>query len=64
MLITRNVFATLMQRIKSLQLFKNDQRNKSYNDRNFLSESNFNLRKKHDSRVKNAKKTHKTARST
>ena len=29
---TRDVLTTLTQRIKSLQLFKNDQKNKIYND--------------------------------
>ena len=52
----RNAFATLTQRIKSSQFFKNDQKNKTHNDRNFLSESDFNLRKKLDSRAENAKK--------
>ena len=53
---TRDAFATLTQRIKNSQLFKNDQRNKIHNDRNFLNESDFNSRKRLDSRVKNAKK--------
>ena len=56
MLTTRNAFATLTQRIKSLQFSKNDQKNKIYNDRNFLNESDFNSRKKLDSRAENAKK--------
>ena len=56
MLTTRDAFATLTQRIKSSQLFKNNQRNKIHNDRNFLNESDFNLRKKLDSRAENAKK--------
>ena len=55
-LMIRNAFATLMQRIKSLQFFKNNQKNKIHNDQNFLSESNFNLRRKFDSRVENARK--------
>ena len=53
---TRDVLATLTQRIKSSQFFKNDQKNKIYNDRDFLNESNFNLRKRFDSRAENAKK--------
>ena len=32
MLTIRDAFATLMQRIKSLQFFKNDQKNKIHND--------------------------------
>ena len=56
MLTTRDAFATLTQRIKSSQLFKNDQRNKIHNDRNFLNENDFNSRKRLDSRAKNAKK--------
>ena len=56
MLTTRDAFATLTQRIKSSQLFKNDQKNKIHNDRDFLNKSDFNLRKKFDSRAENAKK--------
>ena len=56
MLTTRNAFATLTQRIKSLQFFKNNHRNKIYNNRNFLNKSDFNLRKRLNSRVKNTKK--------
>ena len=56
MLTTRDAFATLTQRIKSSQLFKNDQKNKIHNDRNSLSENNFNLRRRLDSRAENAKK--------
>ena len=56
MLITHDAFATLMQRIKNSQLFKNDQKNKIYNDRNFLNKSDFNLRRKFDNRAENAKK--------
>ena len=56
MLTIRDAFATLTQRIKNSQLFKNDQKNKIYNDRNSLNENDFNSRKKLDSRVKNAKK--------
>ena len=53
---TRDAFATLTQRIKNSQFFKNDQKNKIHNDRNFLNESDFNLRRRFDSRVENAKK--------
>ena len=56
MLITRDVLATLTQRIKNSQLFKNNQKNKIHNDRNFLNENDFNLRKKFDNRAENAKK--------
>ena len=56
MLTTRDAFATLTQRIKSSQFFKNDQKNKIHNDRNFLNKSDFNSRRKFDSRVENAKK--------
>ena len=56
MLMTRDAFATLTQRIKSLQLFKYDQKNKIHNDRNFLNESDFNLRKRFDNRAENTKK--------
>ena len=56
MLTTRDVFATLTQCIKSSQFFKNDQKNKIYNDRNFLNESDFNLRRRLDNRAENAKK--------
>ena len=56
MLTTHDAFATLTQRIKSLQFFKNDQKNKTHNNRNFLDESDFNLRKKLDSRIENARK--------
>ena len=56
MLTTRDVLATLMQRIKNSQFFKNDQRNKIHNDQNFLNKSNFNLRRKLDNRAENAKK--------
>ena len=56
MLRTRDAFAMLTQRIKSSQFFKNDQKNKIYNDRNFLNKSDFNLRRRFDNRVKNAKK--------
>ena len=53
---TRDAFATLTQRIKSSQLFKSDQKNKIHNDRDSLNESDFNSRKRLDSRVENAKK--------
>ena len=56
MLTTRNIFATLTQRIKSLQFSKNNRKNKIHNDRNFLNESNFNLRKRLDNRAENSKK--------
>ena len=56
MLTTRDAFATLTQRIKNSQFFKNDQKNKIHNDRNFLNENDFNLRRRLDSRAKNAKK--------
>ena len=52
----RDAFATLTQRIKNLQFFKNDQKNKIYNDRDFLNKSDFNLCRRFDSRVENAKK--------
>ena len=55
-LIICNAFTTLTQRIKNSQFFKNDQKNKIYNDRNFLNESDFNLRRRLDSRAENAKK--------
>ena len=54
--MTRDAFATLTQRIKSSQLFKNDQKNKIHNDRDFLNENDFNSRRKLDSRAENAKK--------
>ena len=53
---TRDVLATLTQHIKNSQFFKNDQKNKTHNDRNFLNESDFNSRRKLDSRAENAKK--------
>ena len=56
MLTTRDAFATLMQRIKSSQFFKSDQKNKIHNDRDFLNESNFNLRRKLNSRAEDTKK--------
>ena len=56
MLRTRDAFTTLTQRIKNSQFFKNNQKNKTHNDWNFLSESDFNLRKRLDSRAENAKK--------
>ena len=56
MLTTCDAFATLTQHIKSSQFFKNDQKNKIHNDRNSLNENDFNLRKRLDSRAKNAKK--------
>ena len=56
MLIICDAFATLTQCIKNSQFFKNDQKNKIHNDRNFLNESDFNSRKKFDSCVENAKK--------
>ena len=56
MLTIHDAFATLTQRKKSSQLFKNDQKNKIYNDRNFLSKSDFNSRRKLDNRAENAKK--------
>ena len=56
MLTTRDAFATLTQRIKNSQFSKNDQKNKIYNDRNFLNENDFNSRKRLDSRAENAKK--------
>ena len=55
MLTIRDAFTTLTQCIKSSQLFKNDQKNKTHNDRNFLNESDFNLRRKLDNRAENAK---------
>ena len=55
-LIIRDAFATLSQRIKNSQFFKNDQRNKIYNNRNSLNKSDFNLRKKFDNRAENTKK--------
>ena len=61
MLTICNAFATLTQRIKSSQLFKNNQKNKIYNDRNFLNKSDFNSRKKLDNRAK-YKKTHETTK--
>ena len=51
-----NAFATLTQRIKNLQFFKNNQKNKIYNDRNFLNKNDFDLYKRFDNRAKNAKK--------
>ena len=56
MLTTRDAFATLTQRIKNSQFFKNNQKNKIYNDRDSLNESDFNLRRRLDSRAENAKK--------
>ena len=56
MLTTRDAFATLTQRIKNSQFFKSDQKNKTHNNRDFLNESDFNLRRRFDSRAKNAKK--------
>ena len=56
MLTTRDAFATLTQRIKNSQFFKNDQKNKIHNDWNFLNESDFNSRRRLDSRAENAKK--------
>ena len=56
MLTTYNAFATLTQRIKSSKFFKNNQRNKAHNDQSFLNESDFNLRRKFNSRAENAKK--------
>ena len=56
MLTTRDAFATLTQRIKNSQFFKNNQKNKIYNDRNFLNESDFNLCRRFNSHVENAKK--------
>ena len=56
MLTTRDAFTTLTQRIKNSQLFKNDQKNKIHNDRNFLSESDFNSRRRLDNRAENTKK--------
>ena len=56
MLTIRDAFTTLTQRIKNLQFFKNDQKNKIHNDRNFLSESDFNSRKRFNSCAKNARK--------
>ena len=56
MLTICDTFATLTQRIKNSQFFKNDQKNKIYNDRNFLNENNFNLHKRFDSRAEDAKK--------
>ena len=56
MLTIRDAFATLTQRIKNSQLFKNDKKNKIHNDRNFLNKSDFNSRKKLDSRAEDAKK--------
>ena len=56
MLTTRDAFTTLTQRIKSSQLFKNDQKNKIYNNRNFLNKSDFNSRRKFDNCAENVKK--------
>ena len=56
MLTIRDAFTTLTQRIKNSQLFKNNQSNKIYNNRNFLNKSDFNLRKRFDSRAENAQK--------
>ena len=56
MIIIRDAFATLTQRIKNSQFFKNDQKNIIHNDRIFLNKSNFNSRKKLDSRVENMRK--------
>ena len=56
MLTIRDAFATLTQRIKNLQFFKNDQRNKIHNNRNFLNKSDFNSRKRFNNRAENAKK--------
>ena len=56
MLTIYDAFATLTQRIKNSQFFKNDQNNKIHNNRNFLDKSNFNLRKRFDNRAENAKK--------
>ena len=53
---TRDALATLTQRIKNSQFFKNDQKNKIHNDRDFLSKSDFNSRRKLDSRAEDAKK--------
>ena len=53
---TRDAFATLTQCIKNSQFFKNNLKNKIYNDRDFLNKSNFNLRRRFDSRAENAKK--------
>ena len=53
---TCDAFATLTQRIKSSQFFKNDQKNKIHNDRNFLNKSDFNSRRRLDNRAKNARK--------
>ena len=55
-LTTRDVFATLTKHIKNSQLSKNDQKNKIHNDRNFLNEDVFNLRRKLDNRAENIKK--------
>ena len=56
MLTIYDAFATLTQRIKSSQFFKNDRKNKIYNDKIFLSESDFNLRRRFNNRAENAKK--------
>ena len=56
MLTTRDALATLTQRIKSSRFFKSDQKNKIYNDRNFLNKNDFNLRRRFNSRAENAKK--------
>ena len=56
MLTIYNAFATLTQRIKSSQLFKNNQKNKIHNDQNFLNENNFNLHKRFNSRAEDARK--------
>ena len=53
---TRETLIALTQRIKNSQSFKNDQKNKIHNDRNLQNKNNFNLRKKHDNRVEDAKK--------
>ena len=53
---TRKTLIALTQRIENSQLFKNDQKNKIHNDRDFQNKNNFNLRKRHDNCAENAKK--------
>ena len=50
MSIIRNRLATLIQRIKNLQTFKIDSRNKSQNDRNSNSKFRFKSTKQRDRR--------------
>ena len=55
-LMIRNAFATLTQRIKNSQFSKNNQKNRIHNDRDFLNKSDFNSRRKLNNCVKNTKK--------